>query len=420
MDSDRDEKNMKAVVFTLGCKVNSCESASLVNGLQSIGYETSDELSYADLYIINTCAVTAEAEKKSRQAIARARKFNPDCKIIVTGCASEKAPKDFLAKNNVTLVTGAKSKDKILSMLSESGERLEEKDEYYEEYLPAKTDRERAFIKVQDGCDNFCSYCIIPYLRGRSRSRKAENVVKEIEYLAPCESVITGINLSAYDKKGNGLKGLIGELTNVDCRIRLGSLEVNVITPEFLQSLKKLKDFAPHFHLSLQSGSNAVLKSMNRRYTREEFLEKCKLIREYFPTAAITTDIIVGYSTESEKDFEDSVDLAEKAEFADIHCFPYSVRSGTVGAKLKELPAEVKNERMKRLTEVKNKLKSAFIERNIGIIGEFIPEEKEDEYSVGYTGNYIRCYVKGDAPKGKYKVKLIRPFKDGALAEIAK
>ena len=296
-------------------------------------------------------------------------------------------------------------------MLSESGERLEEKDEYY---------RERAFIKVQDGCDNFCSYCIIPYLRGRSRSRKAENVVKEIEYLAPCESVITGINLSAYDKKGNGLKGLIGELTNVDCRIRLGSLEVNVITPEFLQSLKKLKDFAPHFHLSLQSGSNAVLKSMNRHYTREEFLEKCKLIREYFPTAAITTDIIVGYSTESEKDFEDSVDLAEKAEFADIHCFPYSVRSGTVGAKLKELPAEVKNERMKRLTEVKNKLKNAFIERNIGSIGEFIPEEKEDEYSVGYTGNYIRCYVKGDAPKGKYKVKLVRPFKDGALAEIAK
>ena len=159
MDSDRDEKSMKAVVFTLGCKVNSCESASLINGLQSLGYETSDELSYADLFIINTCAVTAEAEKKSRQAIARARKFNPDCRIIVTGCASEKAPEDFLAKNNVTLVTGAKSKDKILSMLSESGERLEEKDEYYEEYLPAKTDRERAFIKVQDGCDNFCSYC---------------------------------------------------------------------------------------------------------------------------------------------------------------------------------------------------------------------------------------------------------------------
>ena len=172
---------MKAVVFTLGCKVNSCESASLINGLESLGYETSDELSYADLYVINTCAVTAEAEKKSRQAIARARKYNPDCEVIVTGCASEKSPDAFLKKNNVTLVTGAKSKDKILSMLKERGARLTEEDEYYEEYLPAKTERERAFIKVQDGCDNFCSYCIIPYLRGRSRSRKRENVLKEIE-----------------------------------------------------------------------------------------------------------------------------------------------------------------------------------------------------------------------------------------------
>lgn len=418
MDSDRNEKSMKAVVFTLGCKVNSCESASLISGLQSLGWETSDELSYADLYIINTCAVTAEAEKKSRQAIARARKFNPGCKIIVTGCASEKSPKDFLEKNNVTLVTGAKSKDKILSMLAENGERLEEKDEYYEEYLPAKTDRERAFIKVQDGCDNFCSYCIIPYLRGRSRSRKAENVVKEIEYLKPEEAVITGINLSAYDKKGKGLKGLMDELVGVDCRIRLGSLEIGVITPEFLESLKNLKDFAPHFHLSLQSGSDAVLKSMNRHYTRGEFITKCDLIREYFPNAGITTDIIVGYSTESEKDFEDSVDLAERVAFSDIHCFPYSVREGTVGAKLKELPSAVKNERMRRLTEVKTKLKNAFIERNIGITAEFIPEEKENGYSVGYTGNYVRCYVKGDVGKGKYKVKLVAPFLGGALAEM--
>ena len=418
MDSDRDEKNMKAVVFTLGCKVNSCESASLVNGLQSIGYETSDELSYADLYIINTCAVTAEAEKKSRQAIARARKFNPDCKIIVTGCASEKAPKDFLAKNNVTLVTGAKSKDKILSMLSESGERLEEKDEYYEEYLPAKTDRERAFIKVQDGCDNFCSYCIIPYLRGRSRSRKAENVVKEIEYLAPCESVITGINLSAYDKNGNGLKGLIGELTNVDCRIRLGSLEANVITEDFLSSLKKLKDFAPHFHLSLQSGSDDVLKAMNRHYTVSEYLAKCELIRKFFPSAAITTDIIVGYSAESDVNFGESLETARKAKFADIHCFPYSRREGTAGAKLKEIPHEIKAERMERMLALKRELKEKFIAENVGETRELVPEEIEDGYLVGYTENYVRCYVRSDFVREKIKVRLTGPFKDGALAEI--
>ena len=416
MDRHCHEEDMKAVVFTLGCKVNSCESASLKSGLEKLGYETSEELSFADLYIINTCAVTAEAEKKSRQAIARARKYNPDCKIIVTGC--EKSPKDFLAKNNVTLVTGAKSKDRILSMLDERGEKFDETDEYYEEYLPARTDRERAYIKVQDGCDNFCSYCIIPYLRGRSRSRKKENVLKEIEYLNPEEAVVTGINLSAYDKNGDGLTGLIDYLRNVDCRIRLGSLEINVITPDLLLSLKNLKDFAPHFHLSLQSGSNAVLKSMNRHYTREEFAEKCNLIREYFPDAAITTDIIVGYSTETEKDFEDSVNLAETVRFADIHCFPYSRREGTVGAKLKELPPKVKDERMKALTEVKNRLKRAFIERNINTLQEFIPEETEDGYTSGYTGNYIKCYVKGEIRRGRHTIKLTDFFKDGAVAEL--
>ena len=409
---------MKAVVFTLGCKVNSCESSSLISGLNSLGYETSDQLGPADLYIINTCAVTAEAEKKSRQAIARARKYNPDCKIIVTGCASEKSPRDFLEKQNVTLVTGTKSKDKILSMLSETGERLCEDDDYYEEYLPAVASRDRAFVKVQDGCDNFCSYCIIPYLRGRSRSRKKENVIKEIEYLSPAEAVITGINLSAYDKKGGGLTSLIKELESVNCRVRLGSLEVNVITDEFLAELKNLKDFAPHFHLSLQSGSDAVLKSMNRRYTRDEFYKKCKLIREYFPDAAITTDIIVGYSTETEKDFEDSLDLAERVEFSDIHCFPYSRREGTVGAKLKELPPNVKQERTERMLALKNKLKNAFIERNIGVLAEFIPEDEEDGYTVGYTGNYIKCYIKGEVPRGKQTVRLTSRFSDGALAEL--
>mgnify|MGYP004615850081 FL=1 len=409
---------MKAVVFTLGCKVNSCESSSLINGLNSLGYETSDELGYADVFIINTCAVTAEAEKKSRQAIARARKFNPDCKIIVTGCASEKNPHAFSGKDNVTLVTGTKAKDKILSMLSETGEKISDCTEYYEEYLPARTSRDRAFIKVQDGCDNFCSYCIIPYLRGRSRTRKKENVLKEIEYLNPTEAVITGINLSAYDKGGDGLTGLMEILTAVDCRIRLGSLEVNVINDEFLTSLKNLKDFAEHFHLSLQSGSDKVLKSMNRHYTRAEFLQKCELIREYFPLAAITTDIIVGYSSESEQDFADSLDLAEKANFADIHCFPYSRREGTVGAKLKELPPEVKKEREERMIALKNKLKNAFIERNIGTIAEFIPEDEEDGYTVGYTGNYVKCYVKGETPRGKVKVKLVAPFRLGATARL--
>lgn len=409
---------MKAVVFTLGCKVNSCESQALKSGLKNLGYETSDELGFADLFIINTCAVTAEAEKKSRQAIARARKFNPDCKIIVTGCASEKSPADFAVKENVTLVTGTRAKEKILAMLDGSGVELYDKDEYYDAEIPLERKSDRAFVKVQDGCDNFCSYCIIPYLRGRSRSRKKESVIREIVELSPYEAVITGINLSAYDKGGKGLTGLIDALASVDCRIRLGSLEVGVIDDAFLTALSRLKNFAEHFHLSLQSGANAVLKSMNRRYTREEFILKCALIRKYFPEAAITTDIIVGYSTETEEDFEDSMSLAKEVAFADVHCFPYSSREGTVGAKLKELPSSVKSERSERMLELKSRLRSAFIERNIGKIHEFIPEETEDGYTVGYTGNYVKCYVRGEVGKGVFKVKLVEPYGDGAIAEI--
>lgn len=410
---------MKAVVFTLGCKVNSCESGSLVAGLKSKGYETSEELCYADLYIINTCAVTAEAEKKSRQTIARARKFNENAKIIVTGCASQKVPEDFLKKKGVTLVTGAKSKDKILSMLDEEGIAIEEKDEYYEEFLPEKSNKTRLFVKVEDGCNNFCSYCIIPYLRGRVRSRNPESVIEEINNSSPSEAVITGINLSAYNYNGSGFKELIDRLSDLDCRIRLGSLEVNVITDEFLSSLKKLKDFAPHFHLSLQSGSTAVLKTMNRKYTAEEFLDKCNLIRKYFKNAAITTDIIVGYSTETEEDFEQSMKTARLADFSDIHCFPYSKREGTVGAKLKELPIAVKNARMEKMLALKQELKEKYVKENLGCCRELIPEETEDGYLVGYTENYIRCYVKSDMVLNKIKVKLTQPYKDGALAEIA-
>ena len=409
---------MKAVVFTLGCKVNSCESASLMTGLKDLGYEVSDELGFADLYIINTCAVTAEAEKKSRQTIARVKKFNQNARIIVTGCASQKSPQDFLKKQGVTLVTGTNSKDRIIDCLQESGNIVWEDSEYYEKYLPTNPDKTRAYVKVQDGCNNFCSYCIIPYLRGRSRSRNPESIVKELSVLNPVEAVITGINLSAYNYQNIGLKGLIDRLSTVNCRIRLGSLEVGVITDEFLSALKNLKNFAPHFHLSLQSGSNAVLKSMNRRYTREEYLKRCCLIRKYFPDCAITTDVIVGYSTETEQDFLDSIDLCKRVGFADIHCFPYSKREGTVGAKLKELPPSVKDERMDVVLALKKQLKDEFIQKNLGRVLEIIPEDKEGEFTVGYTENYIKAYLQGETEGRILKVKLLKPFKDGALCQL--
>ena len=409
MDSDRDEKSMKAVVFTLGCKVNSCESASLINGLQSLGYETSDELSYADLYIINTCAVTAEAEKKSRQAIARARKFNPDCKIIVTGCASEKAPKDFLAKNNVTLVTGAKSKDKILSMLSESGERLEEKDEYYEEYLPAKTDRERAFIKVQDGCDNFCSYCIIPYARGRVRSRNVQNVLEEVKRLAASgyqEVVLTGIHLSSYGIDcGESLLHLIQMVHQVEGirRIRLGSLEPRIVTETFAEELAKMEKICPHFHLSLQSGCDATLARMNRKYTTEEYENACNILRKNFTHPAITTDVIVGFPGETEEEFAQTKEYLKRIHFYEMHIFKYSRRQGTRAAVMEhQVPEEIKTKRSAQLLALAESMSREFRAYYVGKEEEVLFEEPMEvdgeTWYTGYTKEYVKIAAKTEEP----------------------
>lgn len=410
---------MKAVVFTLGCKVNECESDSLIAGLSERGYEVSDKLVPADLYIVNTCAVTAEAEKKSRQTASRIKKLNANAKIIFTGCASEKSYSSFADKSNTYLVTGSFSKNKILEMLDKTGVHMSPPSLEFEELNVVKSLRTRTYVKVQDGCNNFCSYCIIPYLRGRSRSRNPESIINEIKALSPKEAVINGINLSAYNYNGTTLSGLIERLQGVETRIRLGSLEVGVITESFLTALKNLKNFAPHFHLSLQSGSNNVLKKMNRHYTAEEYAEKVDLIRKFFPDAGITTDIIVGFPTETEEDFIDTVKLVERVKFSDIHPFPFSPRSGTVAFKMKDLPPEIKKERLNRLLELKAERKKNFINSFIGKQLEFLFEEVKDGYAEGYSENYIRLYVKDFIDNGKIrKVTVIAPFKDGALAEI--
>ncbi len=409
---------MKAVVFTLGCKVNECESDSLIAGLVERGYEVSDKLVPADLYIVNTCAVTAEAEKKSRQMASRIKKLNPKAKIIFTGCASEKSYKEFADKSSAYLVTGTFSKNKILDLLDNSGIEIAPPVTDFEELNVVKSLRARAYVKVQDGCNNFCSYCIIPYLRGRSRSRNPQNVIKEIELVSPKEAVINGINLSAYSFNGQDLTGLIKALKGVECRIRLGSLEVNVITKDFLISLSELKDFAPHFHLSLQSGSNSVLKAMNRHYTAEEYIEKVDLIREYFPNAGITTDIIVGFPTETEQDFLDTLKLVDRVGFSDIHPFPFSPRSGTVAYKMKDLPSEVKKQRQAQLLNKKAECKENFIKGLIGKTLNVLFEETVEGYAEGYSENYLRVYVKDyDKLHQINKVKIIAPFKDGAIAK---
>jgi threonylcarbamoyladenosine tRNA methylthiotransferase MtaB len=241
----------------------------------------------------------------------------------------------------------------------------------------------------------------------------------EIESVKPLEAVINGINLSAYNYDGQDLTSLMESLNGVDCRIRLGSLEVGVITDRFLEALKGLKNFAPHFHLSLQSGSNAVLKSMNRHYTADEFISKVNLIRQYFEDAGITTDIIAGFPTETEENFTETLALVEKVKFSDIHPFIYSARSGTVAYKMPDLDYSIKKERADRLIAKKQQLKLEFASGNVGKELDFLPEEKDGEFWVGYSGNYLRLYVKGEVDCKKIiKVKVIKPYLDGAIAEI--
>ncbi|MBQ3597313.1 MAG: tRNA (N(6)-L-threonylcarbamoyladenosine(37)-C(2))-methylthiotransferase MtaB [Clostridia bacterium] len=410
---------MKAVVFTLGCKVNECESNSIMNSLSSIGYEVSDKLEYADLYVVNTCAVTQEAQKKSRQTASRILKLNPNAKIIFTGCATQHAPQEFVNKTPNCLVTGTFNKGLIPQLIEKSGVIIANQSDCYENLEYAKSLGTRTFIKVQDGCNNFCSYCIIPYLRGRTRSREPQSIVQEINSLSVSEAVITGINLSSYNYQGCDLTGLMQALKEVNARIRLGSLEVRVITDQFLQALSNLKNFARHFHLSLQSGSDNVLKSMNRKYSASEFIEKSNLIRKYFPDAGITTDIIVGFPTESEKDFLDTINLVKTVDFSDIHPFIFSPREGTVAFKMKDLDYNVKKDRLDRLVKIKQEQKNAFTKKMIGKTLEIIAEEKVGEYVVGYTDNYLRTYIKGDIKYGEiYKVKIQKEYKDGAIATL--
>lgn len=401
---------MRAVVFTLGCKVNEVESASIMASLESMGFEVSDKLSYADLYVLNTCAVTREAERKSRQLISRARKFNKDAKIMVCGCASEKDGKSY-SERGVVFVTGARKKQDIITAVAEAYGLCD-----CGLLLPKQT-KTRAFIKIQDGCNNFCSYCVIPYLRGRERSREISDILNEINLTDSPEIVLNGINISSYNC-GGGLEGLITALSGVKKRIRLGSLECNIITDGLLSALNKLYDFAPQFHMSLQSGSTSVLKSMNRHYTRGEYLDKCALIYKYFPDAAITTDIIAGFATETEEDFLKSLSIIGEAGFARVHAFAFSPREGTVAFKFKDLPPDIKSERLHRLLSAGEAAAKRYVTRFIGKSLEFIAEEEEDGYTTGYTGNYIKVYLPERVETGKkYSVKIKELFGDGALAE---
>lgn len=396
-------------VVTLGCKVNQCESASIVATLRLNNYSASEGLEPADVYVLNTCSVTAEADKKSRQYIAKMQKLNPDCKIIVIGCSSQNSPNKF-AKSNVVAIGGTVNKAEFvlktinlykdiqyntlsdIILLDNSVESVEKYREYcYEEY--PLSDKTRAFIKIQDGCNRYCTYCIIPYLRGRSRSRKIEDIVREFDKISSNEVVLTGIDVSEYGKDiGTDLPSLLEVLSGRGMRIRLSSLECEAVNERLLDVMVK-GDYCPHFHLSLQSGDDNVLKTMNRRYDTEFFYSKIQLIRRYFPLAGITTDVIVGFPTETEENFDNSCNFILKCGFSDIHVFPYSKRIGTLAAKkYGELHPDIVKQRVKRLLDIKTELRMQFMNKNLGEDMPVYVEDEEDGYNVGYTPNYIKVY----------------------------
>ncbi len=411
---------MKVVVYTLGCKVNQYESDGLIYSLKSMGHEVSNEIVPADVYILNSCAVTNEAEKKSRQTIAKFKACNPNAKIYVCGCASQKNAKQFEEISGVVLVKGTANKISLIDEFDKSGVELDQLPLTYNEEYYVEPTKVRAHIKIQDGCNNFCSYCIIPYLRGRSRSRDLVSIIKEVDELSKHvkEIVITGIDITDYKIDGERAFGKLVEQLQPykNVRFRLGSLEQGLIDEAFLVEMKKA-NICPHFHLSLQSGSDTVLKRMNRKYTTKQFMDSVKLIKKHFKNPCLTTDVIVGFPGETDKEFDETLKFVQKVGFYNIHIFPYSKRSGTLAEKMPQVDGNIKRERAKQLALVNEKLNKKYIGKTSHTPHTVLVEEFDGEYYIGHTENYIKCYIKQPCKIGEFvKVKITKQFKDGALA----
>ncbi|MBO4288466.1 MAG: tRNA (N(6)-L-threonylcarbamoyladenosine(37)-C(2))-methylthiotransferase MtaB, partial [Lachnospiraceae bacterium] len=365
----------KIAFHNLGCKVNAYETEAMIRQLKEAGYEIVDFSEKADVYVVNTCTVTGVADKKSRQMLHRAKKNNPKALVVAVGCYVQADPARALADEAVDLVVGNHEKNRLAELIENKLSEVADINSI-KEYEPLFVDRfdshTRAFVKIQDGCNQFCSYCLIPYVRGRVRSREPEDVVKEIESIAAAgckEVVLTGIHLSSYGNDGRpehmgpALLDLISRLSGIEGleRIRLGSLEPRIITEEFAGTLAKEPKFCPHFHLSLQSGCDATLKRMNRHYTAAEFKEKCELLRRHFKLPAITTDVIVGFPGETEEEFACTAAYLRDLHLSKLHVFPYSLRKGTAAERLPgRVPDAVKAERVKALMAISEADEAAF------------------------------------------------------------
>ena len=410
----------KAAFHNLGCKVNAYETEAMQEMLEHAGYEIVPFKEGADVYIINTCTVTNIADRKSRQMLHRARKLNPDAVVVAAGCYVQAQAEKQEVDPCIDIVLGNNRKKELVKVLEEYDQEREKRKEgeegpirdvddisrtreYEELSLTKPGDHTRAYIKVQDGCNQFCTYCIIPYARGRVRSRKTEDVVREVEDLAEngyCEVVLTGIHLSSYGIDFDGERHLLDLIRTVHNirgirRIRLGSLEPGIITEEFAESLAALPKMCPHFHLSLQSGCDATLKRMNRRYTSGEYLEKCRILRKYFDNPALTTDVIVGFPGETEEEFRQSFDFVDKVDFYETHIFKYSKREGTRAAVMDgQISEQVKSQRSQQMIELGERKQKAYEQSFIGREVEVLIEETAEidgrTVQVGHTKEYIK------------------------------
>lgn len=403
---------MKAAIYTLGCKVNQYESQEIASSLENAGFEITDAKSKADVYIINSCTVTAESSRKSRQSLRKFRNEHPEAVIVLTGCYSQAFPEETGAFEEADIVIGNHTNDVIPEAIFDfliTGKKIRnvvphKKDDAYKgNIITSFEGHTRAFIKIQDGCNRYCTYCIIPTSRGFSRSKPLCMIEKEIGLLADKgfkELVFVGINLSSYGKDiGLNICDALEIAENTDGieRIRLGSLEPDHITDEVIERLAKMKKFCPQFHLSLQSGCDRILKKMNRHYDTGEYLMLCKKLKENFPDVSLTTDIIPGFPGETEEDFAETVRFAEKVGFMKVHVFPFSPREGTPAYSYSEkIPNEIKNERCAILQKKADALRREFLKEYVGKTVEVLFETPKNGYQQGYTPNYTPVAVKSD------------------------
>ena len=400
---------MKTVAFcTLGCKVNQYETNAMMQKMIEAGYEVVDFETKADIYIINTCTVTNMADKKSRQMLRRVKEINPEAILVAVGCYAQVAKEKLEQIPEIDLILGINEKNDIVKYVEQASKNTYVSDVLHQtEFLDfgdvTYTEKTRAVIKVQDGCNQFCSYCIIPYARGRIRSRKPESVIKEITDVAKegiKEVVITGIHIASYGKDFNTeyrLIDLLEEIQKVDGiqRIRLGSLEPTLITEEFVTRLKKLSKICDHFHLSLQSGCDETLKRMNRKYTTDQFRHVVELLRNAYPEVHLTTDVIVGFPGETEEEFNKTYEFLKEIKFYKMHVFKYSPRSGTVAAKMpNQIDGNIKEERSNKLIELSDENEKEYNQKYIGKEVEVLLEEREGEYLKGHTTNYMVVKMK--------------------------